>query len=105
MAFCEAKRDFIRHLGEQRMSAWKENPPSPPSKLSTVGHDEVYGASSGMLAPPKSGSSHRRRNSLIMLKHVRETPDELVDQAVAPNVNAEWVNMKGTSLFSPQAPG
>ena len=31
-----------------------------------------------------------------MVKHVRETPDEVVDQAVAPNVNAEWVNMKGT---------
>lgn len=30
------------------------------------------------------------------VKHVRETPDEVVDQAVAPNVNAEWVNMKGT---------
>ena len=30
-----------------------------------------------------------------MVKHVRETPDEVVDQSVAPNVNAEWVNMKG----------
>lgn len=40
--------------------------------------------------------NHRRSNSFIMVKHVRETPDEVVDQAVAPNVNAEWVNMKGT---------
>ena len=38
---------------------------------------------------------HRRSNSFIMVKHVRETPDEVVDQSVAPNVNAEWVNMKG----------
>jgi len=38
---------------------------------------------------------HRRSNSFIMVKHVRETPDEVVDQSVAPNVNAAWENMKG----------
>lgn len=30
-----------------------------------------------------------------MVKHMQETPDEEVDQSVSPNVNAEWVNMKG----------
>lgn len=40
-------------------------------------------------------NNHRRSNSFIMLKHVRQTPDEVIDQAVSPNVNAEWVNMKG----------
>mgnify|MGYP000135758197 FL=1 len=43
----------------------------------------------------KSTRGHRRSNSFLMVKHMRETPDEVVDQLVSPNANAEWVNMKG----------
>ena len=43
----------------------------------------------------KSTHGHRRSNSFLMVKHMRETPDEVVDQLVSPNANAEWVNMKG----------
>lgn len=49
---------------------------------------------SGSNARP-SGSRHRRSNSFLVVKHMQETPDEEVDQSVSPNVNAEWVNMKG----------
>ncbi|WFC96920.1 hypothetical protein MBRA1_003586 [Malassezia brasiliensis] len=43
----------------------------------------------------KRGHHRRRSSSFVVVKHVRDTPEQLVDQNIAPNANAEWVNMKG----------
>lgn len=43
----------------------------------------------------KRGHHRRRSSSFVMVQQVQETPDQVVDQEVSPNANAEWVNMKG----------
>lgn len=53
----------------------------------------------------RRGHHRRRSSSFVMVKHVPETPDQLVDQTVAPNANAEWVNMKGGLGGLMQVPG
>ncbi|WFD19825.1 hypothetical protein MCAP1_002065 [Malassezia caprae] len=71
---------------------------SSPEKSRTQAPDMAQTSSEPLLAPSDtrpSTSRHRRSNSFLMVKHMQETPDEEVDQSVSPNVNAEWVNMKG----------
>ncbi|WFD41458.1 hypothetical protein MPSI1_000085 [Malassezia psittaci] len=62
--------------------------------MSSVDFDESGDIS--LSSPDSKRGHHRRRSSsFVVVKHVRETPDQLVDQNIAPNANAEWVNMKG----------
>lgn len=72
---------------------------SAAEKLHPQAPAMVHTTSEPLLAPGSnarpSGSRHRRSNSFLVVKHMQETPDEEVDQSVSPNVNAEWVNMKG----------
>ena len=37
----------------------------------------------------------RRSSSLMIYKEPLESPEHMSDQAVLPNLNAEWVNAKG----------
>lgn len=48
---------------------------------------------------PRTRTPNRRRSSSI-INHVEpETIDEQSDQSSLPNLNADWVNSKGTSHF------
>jgi hypothetical protein len=41
--------------------------------------------------------ARRRRSSSLVYKEPPESLEQLSDQAALPNLNAEWVNAKGTS--------
>lgn len=41
----------------------------------------------------------RRRSSSLVYKEPPESLEQLSDQSALPNLNAEWVNAKGTSPF------
>ncbi|WFD30705.1 hypothetical protein MSPP1_001729 [Malassezia sp. CBS 17886] len=43
----------------------------------------------------KKANAHRRSGSFVVVKKMKQTPDQVVDQEVGPNMNAEWVNYKG----------
>lgn len=43
----------------------------------------------------------RRRSSSLMYTEPPESLEHISDQAALPNLNAEWVNAKGTSIRSP----
>lgn len=70
----------------------------------------------GAANPPRPGSSsyramadptgRRRRSSSILKVHYEppETLEQISDQAVVPNQNANWVNAKGQSNFSSSVP-
>ena len=45
-------------------------------------------------------SRRRRSSSVIIYKEPLEPPEQIVDQSALPNLNASWVNGKGTSSFS-----
>ncbi|WFC97376.1 hypothetical protein MYAM1_000086 [Malassezia yamatoensis] len=74
-------------------------PNSEPSTIRARDMSSVNPDESGdiSLSSPESKRGHHRRrsSSFVVVKHVRETPDQLVDQIIAPNANADWVNMKG----------
>lgn len=54
---------------------------------------------SGMSAD-KAAPRRARSGSLVKVEKVDSTNDQMLDQEVYPNVNADWVNLKGahTSL-------
>lgn len=41
--------------------------------------------------------ARRRRSSSLVYKEPPESLEQLSDQAALPNLNAEWVNAKGTN--------
>jgi hypothetical protein len=43
--------------------------------------------------------ARRRRSSSLVYKEPPESLDQLSDQSALPNLNAEWVNAKGTSAI------
>ena len=49
------------------------------------------------LAPPKLRA---RSNSIVKVEEVGESQEEVLDQNLYANVNADWVNRKGLSLCS-----
>lgn len=48
------------------------------------------------LSPPRHSGGRARSNSLIKVEEVgKRTQEEVLDQSVYANINAEWVNSKG----------
>lgn len=51
------------------------------------------------LSPPRHPGGRARSNSLIKVEEVgKRTQEEVLDQNVYANINAEWVNRKGEPL-------
>jgi hypothetical protein len=48
----------------------------------------------------KVKGSRRRRSSSLMYQEPPESLEQQSDQAVLPNLNAQWVNAKGTAAHS-----
>ena len=48
----------------------------------------------------EKGKSRRRRSSSLMYQEPPESLEQQSDQAVLPNLNAQWVNAKGMSIHS-----
>ena len=44
----------------------------------------------------KREGRRRRSSSLLIYKEPLESPERLSDQSALPNLNATWVNSKGT---------
>lgn len=65
--------------------------------VSTSSYTTTAQQSSPVVARRDSKRGHHRRtsSSFMVVEQVEETPDQLVDQSIGPNANAEWVNMKG----------
>jgi hypothetical protein len=60
----------------------------------------VQSAEKKMSYPPvanKDKVKRRRRSSSLMYQEPPESLEQKNDQAVLPNLNAQWVNAKGTS--------
>lgn len=54
------------------------------------------------LSPPRHSATaakggRGRSNSIVKVEEVGETQEQFLDQSVYANINAEWVNRKGTS--------
>lgn len=47
-------------------------------------------------------TGRRRRSSSLLYQEPPETVEQLSDQAVLPNLNANWVNAKGWCLSFPR---
>lgn len=65
--------------------------------IRTPSSDKLSESSMSTSPSGKRGHHRRRSSSFVVVKHVRDSPEQLVDQNIAPNANAEWVNMKGRS--------
>ncbi|KAI3618475.1 hypothetical protein CBS9595_002838 [Malassezia furfur] len=63
--------------------------------IRTPSSDKLSESSMSTSPSGKRGHHRRRSSSFVVVKHVRDSPEQLVDQNIAPNANAEWVNMKG----------
>ncbi|KLO19895.1 Orm1 type endoplasmic reticulum protein [Schizopora paradoxa] len=54
------------------------------------------------LSPPRHPGGRARSNSLIKVEEVgKRTQEEVLDQNVYANINAEWVNRKGAWVMHP----
>lgn len=69
-----------------------DQPPIPSSPKRSLSI-----AKEGLLTPTSShGPSPRKRRSSSILQHLEpDTLDTKIDQALNPNLNADWVNYKG----------
>lgn len=56
--------------------------------------------SATQLSPPrrKDNDGRGRSNSLVKVEEVGETQEQVLDQSLYVNINAEWVNRKGKLL-------
>jgi hypothetical protein len=68
-------------------------PPHSPDNSS--GSPRSSGVPTEGVTPIYAKRGHKRSNSLVKVKHVRPTPEQLQDLSTGPNANAEWVNLKG----------
>lgn len=67
---------------------------SPAVKLAPIQITETQ------LSPPRLNAKGRgRSNSIVKVEEVGETQEQMLDQGMYVNINAEWVNRKGSLLF------
>jgi len=72
-------------------------PQHPNSNQSGLGGPAPIDAMNSAANANGQTRSRRRRSSSIIYKEPAESAEQLSDQAVLPNINATWVNAKGTS--------
>jgi hypothetical protein len=70
----------------------------PPSRSNNL---DPTAASSGTSKMSETKTGRRRRSSSIIYHEPLESIEHSADQAALPNLNANWVNAKGTFIFVP----
>ncbi|KAI5116622.1 hypothetical protein M0805_007793 [Coniferiporia weirii] len=69
---------------------------SPAVKLAPIQITETQ------LSPPRLNATKRgRSNSIVKVEDVGETQEQMLDQGMYVNINAEWVNRKGAWVMHP----
>lgn len=83
--------------------------PSPTKQpsfgRSASAHNVHHHGASSATPGTSSGTTRRgRSSSIVSVQEVPETYDDQLDQGALTNVNAEWVNAKGTLESLPRSP-